>query len=484
MDRIRLQANSLLDKVVDGGYCVGCGACAAVGGSFLRMELDELGLFKPEWSKAPVPEALEADLAALCPFSDRCLDEHQIGRQLYQGLGMFDRKLGYYRSVYAGFVIEGDFRERGSSGGVARWVLCNLLGKGMIDAVVQVVPSLPSEAEGLLFQYQITASMDDVKKGARSAYYPVEMSRVLRMIEDKPGVYAVVGLPCFIKAIRLLSSRYPVFAERVRFCIGLVCGHLKSSRYAEMLAWQLGILPGQLMGIDFRLKLPGRKASEKGIEIIGFRDDKKVKATKVGRELFGADYNYGFLKYKACDYCDDVFAETADLALGDAWLPQYLQDGKGTNILIVRCPEIDGLLKREMAKGNLHLDRLDPRWAVKSQQAAIRHRREGLSYRLYLAEKAGIWHPPKRVKPRFNHIGQQRRYIYELRMKMAEESHTAFAQARKEGDFQVFQSRMEGFIFEYKRLYRSAFPLHKRLESLLRRSFHLLRELVVGRTTH
>lgn len=40
--------------------------------------------------------------------------------------------------------------------------------------------------------------------------------------------------------------------------------------------------------------------------------------------------------YKACDFCDDVFAETADIALGDAWLPEYVQDGNGTNVVVTR----------------------------------------------------------------------------------------------------------------------------------------------------
>ncbi|MDH7500154.1 MAG: coenzyme F420 hydrogenase/dehydrogenase beta subunit N-terminal domain-containing protein, partial [candidate division NC10 bacterium] len=234
-------SNSFLDTVVDGGYCVGCGVCAAIGRSFLRMRLDGLGLFKPERSNAPLPEGVVADLPALCPFSDRCLDEDQIGTQLYKGLGEFDRNLGYHCSVYAGFVAEGDFRQRGSSGGLGKWILCKLLETGMVDAVVQVVPSVPSESEGLLFRYQVTASIDETKNGAKSAYYPVEMSQVLQFIKDQPAVYAIVGLPCFMKGIRLLSSRSPVFKERVRFCIGLVCGHLKSARYADMLAWQLGI---------------------------------------------------------------------------------------------------------------------------------------------------------------------------------------------------------------------------------------------------
>jgi coenzyme F420-reducing hydrogenase beta subunit len=35
-----------------------------------------------------------------------------------------------------------------------------------------------------------------------------------------------------------------------------------------------------------------------------------------------------------------VLAETADVTVGDAWLPEYIKDGLGTNIITIRSPEI------------------------------------------------------------------------------------------------------------------------------------------------
>lgn len=32
---------------------------------------------------------------------------------------------------------------------------------------------------------------------------------------------------------------------------------------------------------------------------------------------------------RACNYCDDVFAECADVTCMDAWLPEYSQDHRG-----------------------------------------------------------------------------------------------------------------------------------------------------------
>jgi coenzyme F420-reducing hydrogenase beta subunit len=79
-----------------------------------------------------------------------------------------------------------------------------------------------------------------VRAGAKSRYYPVELSGVLNEIRSRPGRYAVVGVPCFIKALHLVRAAEPVLAERIVLTLGLFCGHSKSARMAESFAWQMG----------------------------------------------------------------------------------------------------------------------------------------------------------------------------------------------------------------------------------------------------
>ncbi len=35
------EVTELLETVIDGGYCIGCGACASISDSPLKMQLDE-----------------------------------------------------------------------------------------------------------------------------------------------------------------------------------------------------------------------------------------------------------------------------------------------------------------------------------------------------------------------------------------------------------------------------------------------------------
>ncbi|MFA0071448.1 Coenzyme F420 hydrogenase/dehydrogenase, beta subunit C-terminal domain, partial [Vibrio breoganii] len=96
-------------------------------------------------------------------------------------------------------------------------------------------------------------------------------------------------------------------------------------------------------------------------------------------------------------FCDDVFAETADVVLGDAWLPEYVHDGSGTNVLVVRSDDIFNMIEAAIEEGRVKLDGIKIERAIASQDAGIRHRKHALSYRLQLEKEKGNWTPPKRV---------------------------------------------------------------------------------------
>lgn len=453
-----LQESRLFKTVVRGGYCVGCGACASVRDSAIQISLNAQGLLT-----AVVGEGSKGDgdaLAEVCPFSDKSLNEDQIASQLFAAKCQHHEKIGYHLATYAGHVLEGDFRQRGSSGGMGSWVVSKLLSEGLVDAVVHVQRRNPTEVDARLFEYQVSDTLERICEGAKSRYYPIEMSQVMKLVRERPGRYAVVGIPCFIKAVRLLMNQDSALRDRIVFCVGLICGHLKSTQFAAMFAWQCGIEPERLLAIDFRRKLTGRGANDYGVEVTGISDGKVATDTRAVRDLFGYDWGLGLLKYKACDYCDDVVAETADVAVGDAWLTQYLGDSRGTNVVVVRHHAIQGLIENAIANGQLSMDWIDPDEVARSQTAGLNHRREGLAYRLHLADKQGVWRPRKRVKPNAGFSRKfQRRHV--LRMELAEKSHTAFYDACVAKDFSVFISRMEPLIRRYRLLYRR--PLWKRI---------------------
>src|SRR5690625_1411219 len=212
----------LLRNVVQGGYCVGCGACAALQGSGLSMSINQIGQFEPVIDGPAEVHGLQK----VCPFSNRSSNETEIARRLFGNACHWNDKLGYYRSCYAGYVAEGSFRSDGSSGGFGKWIGHELQRLNLVDGVVQVAATHGGEG-GLHYSYLITRDLKSTRTASKSAYYPVELSDVVREMKATPGRYAVVGVPCFIKAIRLLAASDPVLEARIRFTVGLVCGHLK-----------------------------------------------------------------------------------------------------------------------------------------------------------------------------------------------------------------------------------------------------------------
>ena len=71
------------------------------------------------------------------------------------------------------------------------------------------------------------------------------------------------------------------------------------------------------------------------------------------RETPGTNWGLGFFKYEACDYCDDIFAETADIAVGDAWLKDYTQDALGNSVVVVRNDQIRVIMEDGLKSGSV-----------------------------------------------------------------------------------------------------------------------------------
>src|SRR5690606_28586708 len=99
-----------------------------------------------------------------------------------------------------------------------------------------------------------------------------------------------------------------------------------------------------------RRKYDNRPANEKIYQV--WSNENKTEFKDVS-QIYGTGYAAGFFKPKACDYCDDVLAETSDIAIGDAWLKKYVHDPKGTSLLVVRNADIEEVLKNAQKNGQI-----------------------------------------------------------------------------------------------------------------------------------
>lgn len=388
------------------------------------MKWDRHGQLKPsgpaEWLGEPSPS-----FARICPFSPTAPDERALASRLFPTARYQDERVGPFEAAYVGHARDG-FREKGSSGGLVSWVAAELLRQGLVEGVAHVVAVDDPEKEGRHFRYRISRDEAAVRAGAKSRYYPIELSGVLDEIRSVPGRYAVVGIPCFIKAVNLLRAEDERLSDRIAFTLGLYCGHMKSARMVESFAWQMGMKAQEVQRIDFRLKDSSRPANWYRAEIT--RRDGRREAQDWWH-LVDGDWGAGFFQNSACDFCDDVVAETADISFGDAWVEPYSSDGRGTNVVIVRSSELHRLIQRGIDDGRLDLTPVDADFIEQTQAAGFRQRREGLAYRLSW-RRPGI-RPVKRVGPSSRGLPLRRKLIYRMRHHIAIWSHRVFHLARR-----------------------------------------------------
>jgi coenzyme F420-reducing hydrogenase beta subunit len=414
------------DDIVRSDLCIGCGACVGADRSGRSaMVMDTHGHLKPSgptaWRKTR-----SAAFSAVCPFSPAAADEDDIALARYPAAPLDDPRIGRFVSAWVGHVEEGEFRSSGSSGGMANWTAAELLRTGRVDAVAHVGGLGRDGADDPLFGYRISRSLNELGAAAKSRYHPVELSGVVDAIRATPGRYAVLGVPCFIKAVHLLRAREPVLRERIRFTLGLFCGHMKSLRMAESFAWQTGVRMQDVAWMDYRLKDPSRAANVYTAQFL-LKDGGERR--RDWWNFADGDWGAGFFQNPACDWCDDVVAETADIAFGDAWVEPYASDGRGTNVVVVRTADLDRMLREAIGAGRLRLNPVDADFIHETQAAGFRHRREGLAWRLS-SQRPGRLRPRKRVAPGRSGLTPRRRAVYWMRRQISRWSHRLFRLAR------------------------------------------------------
>lgn len=447
--------------IVRSGLCIGCGSCVADVPD-AGMRFDNHGLLKPvgpsDWL-----ENKTAEFARRCPFSPGAADEDAIAGRRFPHARVADDRIGRFEGAYVGHVAEGEFRANGSSGGMVTWVAAELLRTKQVDAVAHVGPADP-KSERRFFRYGVSRSPEDLRSGSKSRYYPVDLSEVLREIRRVPGRYAVVGIPCFIKAVHLLRQSDPVIAERVTHTLGLFCGHMKSARFVESFAWQLGQELEQVRAVDYRIKDPSRPANWYRAHLTM---ETGSPAAQDWWHLVDGDWGAGYFQAPACNFCDDVVAETADIAFGDAWVEPYSSDGKGTNVVVVRSPELHRMVEEARGAGRLELTPVDAAFIEQTQAAGFRHRREGLAYRLTWW-RSGV-RPRKRVAPSAAGLSWRRKLVYRMRAHIAAWSHRMAALAHRTGRPRIYTQWGRWALTIYQALTYSRGPLGEWLDRLEQR---------------
>jgi coenzyme F420-reducing hydrogenase beta subunit len=374
-----------ISDVVDQGLCIGCGGCAAksLSNNKISMELNEYGIFQP-YISVPLTKVELTKTIAVCPFNPapeaKVLNENVIATQFLENTKKTNEFLGNFIELFAGHSLE--YRKSASSGGIATWILSELFIQGIVDGVICVRGGQDQQ-----FEYCFIEDVNELASSSKTRYYPITLKDMLNLIDSKDGRYAFTGLPCFIKTIRLRQSYDESFKKKVVFTVGIFCGGYKNKSFTDYLISKCDGNSNAAALVNYRQKALVGQASNYSFS---FQDTEQSSQKSIEMRKVGDMWGTGLFKPLACDFCDDLSSELADISLGDAWISPYNNSPEGTNIIITRSDLAHELIEQGISRDELSLDVISETQACLSQKGNITHRRKGLSHRLALDTRGSV----------------------------------------------------------------------------------------------
>ena len=439
-----MKSSTSIKDIVKQELCTGCGVCISESPAALKMQWDELGFLTPQ----KIGEDINENAIRVCPFNpypdEGVKDEDKLANIYLKDAANYDSKIGRFENTYIGYSNE--YREVSSSGGIATYIFKKLLEDKIVDHLFIV-----KEVDGT-YKYQFFNQVNDITKISKTRYIPVTLEDLFLKINEVDGKVAVSGVACFIKAIRLKQHYNPELKDKIPFLVGIICGGLKSKFFTDYLAQKAGI-DSSYSKQEYRIKDAESTSSNYSF---GAFDEKnsfhQMKMSTVG-DMWGT----GLFKSNACDFCDDVTTELADISLGDAWLEPYNKDGLGNSVIISRSKIADNLIRKGIEYNHLDVKSLSPETLKLSQKGSFNHRNIGMKYRIQSRINMGLIIPYKRERL-FVNIPYEFKIVQKYRLQVRKYSLIIWKENPNslffDSKMQKIKNKLAGITMYYHRIQR------------------------------
>ena len=248
-------------------------------------------------------------------------------------------------NVYAVHSTNTMVRKESASGGFITSFLCYLLNKGIIDG------TLISKRDSVTGNSFIAKTEKEILESKTSIYAPVNYTLGLKELkETNCKKIAVVGLPCHINAIHNWKNLNKKVNDKIALTISIVCGKTPTTNAYKYIANQ--------NGFDYHKIL---HTKNRGDGWPGFMEIKHkdgiYKVPYRSQMSMGMVLSSPLLSRNGCTSCLDGFGKHSDIAVCDAWLPQYTQmQSDGWNLILAQTEKAKQILSSDNISEYLHLE--------------------------------------------------------------------------------------------------------------------------------
>lgn len=343
-----LGSGELDRSVIQGGFCIGCGACVHLCPYFRSYRGKTANLFHCTLE--------EGRCFAYCPKIEVDLD--RLSRFLFEK--SYDgAPLGTYRSIHVSRAGAKVKRQDFQSGGTVSALVYFVLRNKRIDGAIL------TGRNGLLPEPRLVTRPADVFRHSLSKYAAAPTLAALNeAVGNGYGNLGVVATPCQATAIaqmRMNPLKEPSWQDPIGLVVGLFCTwSLDYRRFEAFLARHVPLR--EIVKID----IP--PPPESILEVY----------LKEGKRTFSLD-EIRPLVPETCGFCPDMTSEFADLSVG-------VLEGRGDrNTLIVRTERGERIVREAQRLGYLDLEEVPAenlahlRWAAanKKKRGLLRSREAG-----------------------------------------------------------------------------------------------------------
>ena len=299
-----------------------------------------------------------------------------------------ESQIGHIHGCYVGHAMEPTVREGAASGGAVSAILMGLLGTGDIDGAV--VSRITVQAGRLSAESFLARSCEEILSARTSIYLDFPLLHRVAELRNKMGRFAVVALPCQIRAIEKMKARDPELRKRIVLTIGLFCGHASKPALIHRVLKKEGINESEIKQFYFR------KGHWRGQSHLIFKDgsERMIPFLK-----FGLYQNLYYHCVERCLSCMDQTAEHADMSCGDVWLREMKKNPIKHTGIVSRTRKADELLHILNEKGILHLMSVPPESVMRAQKRALIFKKKNIAARAKLGRMFGF-----RIRYAGNHM--------------------------------------------------------------------------------